>query len=157
VTDDSSRQPISDSKHWESECGKDPGHLMCNTSEIRQDLFQLWKARSVCPPVPRSTSTVHPNSRNDCSTKPKWKLYPDPSLAKLCSREGESCDYGKSSELPNHGAWYISHQFYSIVLVTCYLFFSAPMNLRVRFLLRGVVLSHSKISNFGVWLKFTKF
>jgi hypothetical protein len=39
----------------------------------------------------------------------------------------------------------------SIVLtIPCVLFFSALGNLGVRFLLRGVVLSHPKISNFGI-------
>jgi hypothetical protein len=45
----------------------------------------------------------------------------------------------------------------SVLTVPCILFFSIPENLGVRFLLRGVVWSHPKISNFGMWLKFTKF
>jgi hypothetical protein len=97
--DDSTPQPLSDSKPCESECSNDPNHQRsecaegpnysrCNTDEIWQDFFQLWKARSLCPVVSRSTSTVHPNSRNDCTTKPQWKSYPNPSSTELRSREG---------------------------------------------------------------------
>jgi hypothetical protein len=48
------------------------------------------------------------------------------------------------SERPNHCAWYIPHQLYSVLTIRCILFFSVPKNLRTRFLLRGVVLSHPK-------------
>jgi hypothetical protein len=41
-------------------------------------------------------------------------------------------------------------KFYFVLTVICFLFFSIPKNLWMRFLLRGVVLSHSKISNFGM-------
>jgi hypothetical protein len=107
--------------------------------------------------VAQSTSIIHPNSRNACTANPPWRLYPGPSSVELRWREGESSDYGGSSELRNRGVRYISRQFYSILSIPCIIFFSAPQNLGVRFLLKGVVLSHPKISNFRMWLKFTKF
>jgi hypothetical protein len=58
---------------------------------------------------------------------------------------------------PNHDAWYISHQFHSVLTISCILFFFVPENLETRFLLRGVVLSRPKLPNFGMWQKFTKF
>jgi hypothetical protein len=137
MIDDSVPQPLSDSKYCESECSKDSNHreLECakdpcysryNTSEVTQDLFQIWKARSLCPPLSLSTSTVHPNSRNDCTTKLQWKLYPNSSSAKLCSRKSESSGYGGSLKHLNHGAWYTSHQSCSVLTIPYYLFFSAP-------------------------------
>jgi hypothetical protein len=47
-------------------------------------------------------------------------------LAYLLSRKGESSDYGGSSEHHNHGVRYISHQFFSLLIIPWYLFFSAP-------------------------------
>jgi hypothetical protein len=69
------------------------------------------------------------------TTNLQWKLYPNPSSTELCSRVGESSDYGGSSERPNHGLWYISHQFYLVLPIPCILFFSTPENLGARFLL----------------------
>jgi hypothetical protein len=43
VTDDTTLQPLLDSKHWESECAKNPSYSRCNAGENRQDLFLLWK------------------------------------------------------------------------------------------------------------------
>jgi hypothetical protein len=134
MTNDSTPQPLSDPKycesecsedpkHWESECAKDPSYSRCNTIGIRQDLFQLWKARSVCPPVSRSTSTVHPNSWNDCTANPQQMLYSNPSSTELHTRKSKPSGYGGSSECHNHGAWYISCQFHSVLTVPCILFF----------------------------------
>jgi hypothetical protein len=78
------------------------------------------------------------------------ELYSSPSSTELRSREGESNGYGRSLERCNHGALYISRQIYSVLINLCDLFFSGPENLGTRFLLRGVVLSHPKISNFGM-------
>jgi hypothetical protein len=36
-------------------------------------------------------------------------------------------------------------------------FFDSSEILRMRFILKGIGLSHPKISNFGMWLKFNKF
>jgi hypothetical protein len=73
------------------------------------------------------------------------EALPRPSSTELCSRKSKPSGCGGSSERPNHGARYIIHQFYSLLTISCFLFFFAPKNLGARFLLRVVILSHPKI------------
>jgi hypothetical protein len=91
---------------------------------------------------PQLQERLHPQAAME--TLPRSKLN------KIRSRKSESSDYGGSSERHNHGARYISHQIYSVLIILCYLFLSIPENLGTTFMLRGVVLSHPKIPNFGM-------
>jgi hypothetical protein len=144
---------------WESKCSKDLEWPDINARPKAQEMLQLWTEGSHHQFMPQPTFTSSSIIRSYFSTtaKPQWKLYSNPSSAELCSREGESNVYGRSIEHPNRGAWYISHQFHYVITFSCIPFFSVHENLGMRFMLRGVVLSHPKISNFGMWLKFTKF
>jgi hypothetical protein len=128
AADDFALQPLSDSEHWELECSKDPDWPDFNPRLITQEIQQLWTEGSLFQFMPQPTFTSSSDTESYISTaaKPQWRLYPNPSSAELCSRKGESSEYGRSSEHPNHDAWYISRQFHSVLVIPCILFFSAP-------------------------------
>jgi hypothetical protein len=139
AADDSTSQPLSDSKHWESKCSKDLERLDINARPKAQEMLQLWTEGSLRQfmPQPTFTSSFDTGSYFSTTVQPQWKLYPGPSSTELRSRKSKPSGYGGSSKHPNNGVWYIARQFHSMLIISYILFFSVPENLGMRFLLRG--------------------